>query len=234
MFENSLVESAGRVRTHSRRYVAATFLLESAFIAVVILIPYLYPAALPARFLRVPLIAPPPPAAPAMIARHEPRPAVPHPIILINPLSALRQIQTRIPSDPPPPLPTDPDLASGTGSGPQGVFLPGPLPPVPRVEPAHPRGPVHVSAGVATGQLIAPIRPVYPAIARETRTQGTVVVQATISKSGAIENPRIVSGPPLLMNAALDAVRQARYRPFLLNGQPVEVETSISVIFRMN
>lgn len=91
-----------------------------------------------------------------------------------------------------------------------------------------------MSAGVAAGQLIAPIRPVYPAIARETGTQGTVVVQATISKSGTIENPRVVSGPSLLVNAALDAVRQARYRPFLLNGQPVEVETTISVIFRMN
>lgn len=62
MFENSLVESTGRIRTRSRRYVAATFMLESAFVAAVILIPYLYPAALPARFLRVPLITPPPPA----------------------------------------------------------------------------------------------------------------------------------------------------------------------------
>lgn len=236
MFENSLVESAGRIRTHSRRYVAATFMLESAFVAAMILIPYLCPAALPARFLRVPLIAPPPPpAAPAMIARHEPRPALPHPIILIDPLTAPSRIPTRILSDLPPTLSTGPDLSSETGGGPQGAFLPGALPPpAPRVEPARPRGPVRVSAGVAAGQLIAPIRPVYPAIARETGTQGTVVVQATISKSGAIENPRIVSGPPLLVNAALDAVRQARYRPFLLNGQPVEVETTINVIFRMN
>ena len=78
-----------------------------------------------------------------------------------------------------------------------------------------------------------PIRPEYPAIARLSRTEGTVVVVAVISKSGKIERARVVSGPPLLQGAALQAVREARYRPFLLNGLPTEVETTVSIVFRL-
>ena len=74
----------------------------------------------------------------------------------------------------------------------------------------------------------------YPVIARETGTQGTVVVEATISTTGRIENARAVSGPPLLVHAAVEAVREARYRPFLLNGTPVDVETTIQVVFTRN
>ena len=81
--------------------------------------------------------------------------------------------------------------------------------------------------------MIAPIRPVYPAIAREARIQGTVVVEATISTQGLVEHARVVSGPPILATAALSAIAQARYEPFKLNGDPVEVETTISVIFKL-
>jgi protein TonB len=86
---------------------------------------------------------------------------------------------------------------------------------------------------VAQGQLLVPIRPVYPAIALASRTQGTVVVAATISKDGRIENLRVVSGPAMLVNAAVQAISQARYRPYLLNNEPVEVETTINVVFRL-
>ncbi|HKR28149.1 MAG TPA: energy transducer TonB, partial [Acidobacteriaceae bacterium] len=86
----------------------------------------------------------------------------------------------------------------------------------------------------AEGRLIVPIQPVYPALARATHTEGTVVVEATISTSGRIENTRVVSGPALLVQAALNAIQQARYRPFLLNGQPIEVETTIRVVFTLN
>ena len=73
----------------------------------------------------------------------------------------------------------------------------------------------------------------YPIIAKETGTQGTVVMQATISQSGTIENLRVVSGPAMLQRAALDAVKEWRYRPYLLNGEPVEVETTINVVFKL-
>jgi protein TonB len=120
------------------------------------------------------------------------------------------------------------------GDGPPGVLFSGVSPPpAPAVRLAKPTGPLRISAGVAAGQLIVPIQPVYPAIARCVGVQGTVVVAATISTEGRIENPRVVSGPPLLVRAAVDAIQQARYRPYMLNGSPVEVETTISVVFRL-
>ena len=75
--------------------------------------------------------------------------------------------------------------------------------------------------------------PVYPPIAKATGTQGIVILQAVISKAGTIENLRVVSGPGLLQQAAIDAVKQWRYRPYKLNDQPVEVETTINVVFTL-
>jgi protein TonB len=81
--------------------------------------------------------------------------------------------------------------------------------------------------------LLQKTQPVYPPIAKAARVSGTVVLQATISKTGAIENLRVVSGPAMLQQAALDAVRSWRYRPYLLNNEPVEVETTVNVIFTL-
>jgi protein TonB len=75
---------------------------------------------------------------------------------------------------------------------------------------------------------------VYPAIARTAGIQGTVVVEAVISRAGSIESLRVVSGPLMLQNAALEAIRAAKYRPYKLNGEPVEVQTTITVNFRIN
>ena len=75
--------------------------------------------------------------------------------------------------------------------------------------------------------------PQYPAIAKAARIQGTVVLQATISKNGTIENLHVISGPPMLQQAAMEAVKTWRYRPYLLNGEPVEVETQVNVIFTL-
>jgi protein TonB len=83
------------------------------------------------------------------------------------------------------------------------------------------------------GNKIAGADPTYPAIARAARIQGAVEMQATISKAGTIENLRVLSGPPMLVNAALDAVKTWRYRPYQLNGEPVEVETTINVVFKL-
>jgi periplasmic protein TonB len=89
----------------------------------------------------------------------------------------------------------------------------------------------HVSSGVMQGILIHKVIPTYPPIALVTRTSGAVVLQATISRTGTIENLRVMSGPQMLWQAALDAVKQWRYRPYMLNGQPVEVETAVEVDF---
>jgi protein TonB len=81
--------------------------------------------------------------------------------------------------------------------------------------------------------LIQKTQPVYPPIAKAARVSGTVVLQATISKTGSIEGLRVVSGPAMLQSAAMDAVRTWRYKPYLLNNDPVEVETTINVIFTL-
>jgi len=93
---------------------------------------------------------------------------------------------------------------------------------------------VRVSSGVAQGLLIHQVRPEYPALARSARIQGSVVLQATIGKDGAIQNLHLLSGHPLLTQAAMEAVRQWRYRPYLLNNEPVEVDTTIQVNFTLN
>jgi protein TonB len=88
-----------------------------------------------------------------------------------------------------------------------------------------------ISAGVAGGLLIQRAAPVYPQIAKEAHISGTVVIQATISKTGTILNPHAVSGPTMLQSYAIDAVKRWRYRPYVLDGAPVEVQTTVSVTF---
>ena len=92
---------------------------------------------------------------------------------------------------------------------------------------------IAISSGVAQGNLISQTRPTYPPIAKAARVSGTVVLQATISKSGTITNLRVISGNAMLQQAALDAVRQWRYKPYLLNGDPVEVDTTVNVVFNL-
>jgi protein TonB len=92
---------------------------------------------------------------------------------------------------------------------------------------------IRVSQGVTKGQILEKTEPKYPPLARATRIQGEVVLAAVISKTGEIQNLELVSGHPMLVPAAMDAVKQWKYRPFLLNGAPVEVETVITVTFRM-
>ncbi|MGB6744577.1 MAG: energy transducer TonB, partial [Terracidiphilus sp.] len=102
----------------------------------------------------------------------------------------------------------------------------------PKVKAAPPKK-VNISAGVAVGMLLQKTQPIYPPIAKAARVSGTVVLQAMISKQGTIEDLKVVSGPAMLQGAALDAVRTWRYRPYLLNNDPVEVETTINVIFTL-
>ena len=104
--------------------------------------------------------------------------------------------------------------------------------PAPKVQAAPPKK-VTVSSGVMQGNRIGGENPSYPAIAKAARIQRTVVLQATISKGGTIENLRVISGPPMLQAAATEAVRSWRYKPYLLNGEPVEVETQVNVVFSL-
>jgi len=93
---------------------------------------------------------------------------------------------------------------------------------------------VRVSQGVTQGLLIRKIQPNYPPLARQARIQGSVLLQAEISKDGTIENLRLISGHPMLAPAAIEAVKQWKYKPYILNGEPVEVETQITVNFTLS
>jgi protein TonB len=104
--------------------------------------------------------------------------------------------------------------------------------PQPVVKVAAPKK-IAISSGVATGLLIQEVRPIYPPIAKAARQSGTVVLHALISKTGTIEDLKVISGNAMLQSAALDAVRQWRYRPYMLNGEPVEVDTTINVVFNL-
>src|SRR5271165_7285833 len=93
---------------------------------------------------------------------------------------------------------------------------------------------VQVPSGVSQGLLISKVQPTYPPLARQARVQGTVVLQALIGKDGSVQNLTVISGHPMLIQAAMDAVKQWRYRPYLLNGEPVLVETTINVNFELS
>ena len=238
MFEDSLVESVGRIRTRSRYFAIGSFALQASLMAAMMMYPFLHPATLPKQALTTLLTAPPLPASPANL----PPRAVPasmhvQPMLLEPLLTAPSRIPQHVSMTPDSGLaPANVDSGLGrTGSGSNSDLFSALGPPASAVvKPEPPKGPVHVSSGVATGQLLTPIQPVYPAIARQARIQGTVVVQAVISTSGTIEQLRIVSGPPMLQGAATEAIQRARYRPFMLNGQPVAVETTISVVFTLS
>jgi TonB family protein len=141
---------------------------------------------------------------------------------------------TRIPKqqaeDAPPPAGSDTAGADGLGGNANpGMFNEHAQPTV-RVAPSKP---IAISSGVATGMLINSTPPVYPALARTAHVAGTVELHATISTNGRIKDLQAVSGPVMLRQAALDAVRNWRYKPFRLNNQPVEVETTINVVFTL-
>ncbi len=98
---------------------------------------------------------------------------------------------------------------------------------------ANPPKKILVSGAVIAGNILSKTAPVYPAVAKAARIQGIVVLQATISKAGLIEGLQVLSGPPLLQQAALDAVNTWKYKPYLLNGEPVQVGTTVNVVFSL-
>jgi protein TonB len=238
MFEDSTFESTGRIKTRSRRWMFAAFTLNGSILVAMVLVPLIYPNALPSHFIPTLLVAP---AAPQPETPPQPehvRPAAPHetpefdnggitaPPSIPTTIRYLRDRGTPSPTN----IATD-DLGSGTPGGDgKGIFNSGQ--PVTVVRPSAPSS-VRLPSKFVEGFLIYKNVPQYPIIARTVGMQGTVVLQATISKAGTIQNLQVVSGPPMLQQAAIDAVKTWRYRPYLLNNEPVEVETTVNVIFKI-
>ncbi|HWE85197.1 MAG TPA: TonB family protein [Terracidiphilus sp.] len=236
MFEDSTFDSTGRIRTRSRIWGVAAFAFNASILGAMIVIPLIYPEALPGRWMNMLLVAPPPPPTPPKPIEVKPTQAF-HGRPELTPLGLT--VPTRIPPsirtfdsaeaprdgqlitmDTGPTFPSGSPFGHGAGSQPRVVIAP-------------PKGPQRVSQGVADGMLLDRVMPVYPPIARAARVQGTVVLEATITANGTIRNLRVLSGNEMLQQAAIDAVSRWRYRPYLLSGQPVEVETTVSVVFSM-
>jgi len=242
MFEDSLVESGGRLKTKRGATTIIAFILEVLFLFVLVLLPLIFTEALPKQQLMTFLVAPPPPPPP-------PPPAA-------APVHVVKQIQTdivngalrtptKIPQkiqmikeDEAPPQMAAAGVVGGVAGGIPGGAMNGVIggiissTPVAVPKVATPQR-VRVSAGVTSGLLVRKVNPVYPPLARQARISGTVVLRAVISKDGSIENLSLVSGHPMLAPAAIDAVKQWKYKPYLLNGEPVEVDTEVQVNFTL-
>ncbi|HEY5176183.1 MAG TPA: TonB family protein [Terriglobales bacterium] len=243
MFEDSLVESGGRLRSKRGTTTMISFVLQILLIGVLVLLPLIFTEALPRQQLMTFLVAPPPPPPPP------PPPAAEVHIVkkiqseldngqLRTPTAIPKKIQM-IKEDEPPPTTGVAGVVGGVPGGVPGGSMGGVLggmlssTPVSIPKAATPQR-VRVSSGVSQGLLIRKTTPVYPPLARQARIQGTVVLQALIGKDGAIQNLHVVSGHPMLTGAALDAVKQWRYKPYYLNGEPVDVETTVNVVFTMS
>lgn len=233
MFEDALMESGGTIHTHRGWFSGVAAICNGSIVCYLILLPLLHPASLPKQSLSMLLAAPAPPAEPLPAMTRVVSVAT-HAAALVNPFTPPRIVPNsiRAADHEPPPL-------IGTGINPigNGSVLNGlpdsigmATPPQVRVTPSRK---TVISSGVMEGRKLSGAEPRYPAFAIAARIQGTVLLAATISKTGAIENLRIVSGPPMLAPAAEAAVRTWRYRPYLLNGEPVEVETTVRVIFHL-
>lgn len=245
MFEDSLMESGGKLKTKRGATTMVSFILQIALVGVLVLLPLVFTEALPKQQLMTFLVAPPPPPPPP------PPPAAAPEIKVVKkvqteldngqlrtPTAIPKKVQMIKEDEAPPPSTGVAGVVGGVPGGVPGGAIGGVLGSVINSAPAAvpkvatPQR-VRVSQGVSQGLLVHQVKPNYPPLARQARIQGTVVLQALISKDGAIQNLRLVSGHPMLAPAALEAVKQWRYKPYYLNGEPVEVETTINVNFTL-
>jgi protein TonB len=232
MFEDSTFESTGRIHTRSRRWMIAVFLSNTSILLALILIPLIYPEALPRQFITFLM------EAPALQPQQPPQKPT---VQTARPVREMDYDVLVAPSRIPPHIlyvdKPEPPMDTSIASWEPAAATPGGLPfgkPAATVVRPEPRAPIRVSTAVEEGLLIRKTVPVYPAIAKAAGIGGTVRLAATISRNGTIENLRVTGGPAMLQQAALDAVKTWVYRPYLLDGQPVEVETTVDVIFTLS
>jgi periplasmic protein TonB len=238
MFDHTLLDSAP-----ARKALPVGYILEAALVGALMLFPLIYTEGLPRRVFEGVIPMPPPPAAPAPAARVRQERHVTAEEILNSHLVIPRTIKQVVDT------PEPPDVASamntfgvpgGASDGvpdgiPQGIWSTGNLPPPPPLAATRPRRrtPLPVGGQVQAAKLIFGPVPEYPPLARAARIQGIVHLQAVISADGTIQHLTLIAGHPLLVDAAMQAVARWRYRPTLLNGEPVEVVTDIVVNFTL-
>jgi protein TonB len=235
MFDELVESNVVKKKTNKGWAIVVSTAIQILTVLVLILIPLIYTEALPRAMMATLLIAPPPPPPPP------PPPAVIEEVRVVRPVARLitqgRLMQPRaVPRDvvvfqeaelPPEPPPTAgvfggmENLLGGLGEATGAA----PPPPPPRVTRQR------IGGQVQEAKIIAQSRPVYPPLARQARIQGKVVLHAIIDKDGRVSELQVISGHPLLVQSALAAVQNWRYQPTILNGEPVEVDTTIDVNF---
>ena len=246
MFEDLVESSPIPKKTNKPWTIVLSTLVQVTLLGILILIPLIYTEALPKTMLTTLLVAPPPPPPP-------PPPPAATPVKVVKPVARLMQAGKLMA---PRAIPKEvniikeqempPDMGAvgvvggvpgGVPGGQAGGVLGGIIggvgsnqPPPPKEAPKR----IRVGGQVQTAKLVNKVTPVYPPLAKQARIQGTVRLQAVIAKDGSVVELQVLSGHPLLVQAALDAVRQWRYHPTLLNGEPVEVVTTVDVIFTLS
>ena len=242
MFADSMLETSWAQRSPRSWMTLTSFGLQALVVGLLLLLPLIRPVALPfMRPLPTPISMTVPPGPPP--TELQTRATTVRPSNLLN--NVLMQ-PSHIPmavaniTEEPTALQVGsggPYVPGGTGiSNPNGVPYWGGNPSNPLPSPPAPKpttAPIRISH-MMEGNLIRRVQPAYPPLARSARIQGQVVLAAVISKEGMIENLRVLEGHPMLVRAALDAVSQWSYRPYVLNNEPVEVETRITVNFSLS
>jgi periplasmic protein TonB len=231
---NELIVSGKSHKARKPWTVAASAAIQVAIIGALVLVPLIYTEALPKTMLSTFLVAPPPPAPPPPPAAIEKRVQLKQVINLhemVAPTMVPKTIVIVKDEAPAVDVSSGDGIAGGTGNVLGGIIGNGPAIPPPPKAPAPER--IVVGGNVQSARLIDKVPPQYPQVALAARITGTVTLRAIISKDGSIEKLQLVSGPPLLAAAALQAVKQWRYNPTMLNGQPVEVDTTIDVVFSL-
>ena len=248
MFEQSLLNTG---KTKTPWTVAVSFAIQALLLGVMVIIPLLNYYELPATELMTFLVAPPPPPPPppppAAVVIQKVIPREFDTGKLVQPTEIPDEIAIIKEEDMPPPASTIAGVVGGVPGGTIGGTLGGVIGGIisnqPQIAPPPPPPPVkkkkatpkriRVGGSVQKARLAKRVAPRYPPLARQARIQGTVKLTAIIARNGTVEKLEVGSGHPLLVPSAIEAVKQWRYKPTLLNGVAVEVVTQIDVIFKL-
>jgi len=253
MFEQTFVEGTGK--TNKSWTVLVSFIGQIVLIVVAVILPLIYTEVLPATTLQSFLVAPPPPPPPP------PPPAAAPPVKVVKviprqfdagrlmaPKSVPKEIAVIREDELPPPSSGVAGVVGGVAGGSVGGSVGGvlggiigavpsaapPPPPPPPVAKAAPPQRIKVGGQVQNAMILRKTPPIYPQLAKSARVQGVVHLAAVIAKDGTIQELHSLGGPALLIQAAMDAVKTWVYKPTMLNGDPVQVETTIDVNFTLN
>lgn len=237
MFDELVESTSQKKKTNTSWSVILSAIIQISALSVLILIPLIYTQALPKAILATLLVAPPPPPPPGpppVKAEIKPVARLIQSGKLMQPRAIPKDVAVFKEAELPPDVINNSNQSGVFGGIPGQGIMGGTGPALPPPKPAAAPARIKQGGEVTAASIITQTRPAYPPLARQARIQGTVVLHAIIDKEGKVAQLEVVSGHPLLVASAIEAVKQWRYKPTQLNGDPVEVDTTIQVTFTMN